>query len=104
MRASVASLGLLFVVVGLVLMALEIGYFGEFKILGYGFTVDTFLLTVSGLIVFVAGLALPGGPSVVIVTPKPKVKIRTVVACPSCGKFVSRRARHCPNCGRRLKP
>jgi uncharacterized membrane protein YhfC len=104
MRASLVSLGFLLLVVGIVLMALQIGYFGEFTILKRKFTVDTFSLTVGGLIIFAVGLALPGGPSVVILTQKPKVKIRTVVACPSCGKFVSRRAKHCPNCGRRLKP
>jgi len=104
MRTSLVSVGALLVIIGVILMVLGVGYFGKFEILGRSFTIDTFSLTMGGFIVFVAGLALPASRPVIIVSQKPQVKIRTVVACPSCGKFVSRKAKHCPNCGTRLKP
>ncbi|MEM2282234.1 MAG: zinc ribbon domain-containing protein [Candidatus Hadarchaeales archaeon] len=102
MRTGWAALGFLLVVVGIIVMLSEIETFGEFQILGYTLHLSSFGAAVLGLVILALGLALPGPHRLVVVRQRVR-EIRTVVACPSCGKFVSRKARHCPNCGYRLK-
>lgn len=94
--------GFLLVVIGIIVMLSEVETFGEFQILGHTLHLSSFGATVLGLVIFMLGLALPGPHRLVVVRQRVR-EVRTVVACPSCGKFVSRKARHCPNCGYRLK-
>ncbi len=102
MRPGWAAFGFLLIVVGIILMASGTATFGSFNILGQTFDVSAFALAIGGLAVFIVGLALPGGKTVLVIPGK--TRVRTVVTCPGCGRFVSRRAKYCPNCGRRLKP